>query len=66
MTATIEGETVTAFITDALRAALTRYEEAPLREPYQVTPFQGGGLQLGVDLDDNAALLDLMDADARA
>lgn len=64
VTAATQGQTVTDFIADALRAALGRKEEAPSRMPYRVTPFQGGGLRSGVDLDDNAALLDLMDADA--
>lgn len=65
VTAATKGETVTAFIEGALRAALARREQAPPPRPYRVTPFQGNGLQPGIDLDDNAALLDLMDADAR-
>lgn len=65
VTATTMNKTVTAFIADALRAALARHEQAPLRLPYRVTPFQGNGLQPGVDLDDNAALLDVMETDAR-
>lgn len=64
-TAAIEGTTVTSFIDDALRQALARREQAPSGTPYQVTPFHGNGLQPGVDLDDNAALLALMDGDAR-
>jgi hypothetical protein len=66
LTAASEGATVTSFIEDALRAALTRREQAPPTEPYQVQPFGGHGPQPGVDLDDNAALIDLMDADAGA
>jgi plasmid stability protein len=63
--AATDGETVTSFIEEALRAALARHDQAPSSAAYRVKPFQGNRLQPGVDLDDNAALLDLMDADAR-
>lgn len=66
MTAVSKDETVTSFIQEALRPALTRHVQAPSRTPYRIGPLQGNGLQPGVDLDDNAALLDLMDDDARA
>lgn len=65
VTATSEGRTVTSFIEEALRAALDRQDDSAVPSPYHVQPFDGHGLQPGVDLDDNAALLDLMDADAR-
>ena len=64
-TAATEGTTVTTFINDALLAALPRREEPRPGKPYQVTPFHGNGLRPGVDLDDNAAVLALMDGDAR-
>ena len=56
--------TVTSFVEEALRAALTRRDDAarqPPREPYRVTPTGSGGLQPGVDLTDTAALLDVME-----
>lgn len=59
------GETLTSFIENALRAALARQHESPPSEPYRVEPFRGDGVQPGVDLDDNAALLEVMDAGAR-
>lgn len=62
--AVTKNETVTAFITNALQDALAPHQ-ATTHEPYRVKPFRGAGLQPGVDLDDNAALLDLMDADDR-
>ncbi len=65
VTAATQGETVTAFIAEALRAALAQRERAPHTAPYRVSPFRGAGLLPGIDLDDNAALLDVMDADAR-
>jgi len=47
------GRTLTAVIEDALREVLARRKQ---------TPRHGsGGLRPGVDLDDNAALRDLMD-----
>ncbi|HZJ04231.1 MAG TPA: YlcI/YnfO family protein [Nocardioidaceae bacterium] len=61
-----EGETVTSFLEEALRAALARREQAPADTRYRVTAFPGDGVRPGVDLDDSSALLDLMDGDARA
>lgn len=64
--AAAEGGTVTAFIEEALRHALSRREPSPAPVPYRVAPFSGDGVQRGVDLDDNAALVDVMDVDARS
>lgn len=64
-TVSARGLTVTAFLEEALRRALVEPEGAS-GEPYRVRPFRGHGLQPGVDLDDSAALSDLMDDDARA
>ena len=60
------GTTLTALIEDAVRRALAPAgPSARTREP--LPTFRGDGLQPGVDLDDTAALLDVMDArDARA
>ncbi|MDQ2723177.1 MAG: hypothetical protein M3Y19_07755 [Actinomycetota bacterium] len=49
----------------ALRAALAQRERAPHPAPYRVRPFRGAGLLPVIDLDDNAALLDVMDANSR-
>ena len=54
------GTTLTAVIEDALRRALApdpRSRTAPAAPP----TFRGDGLQPGVDLDDTASLLDVMD-----
>jgi hypothetical protein len=59
-----ERRTLTAVIDDALRQFLAR-RSAPRskRERVELIILPGqGGLQPGVDLDDTAALLDLMDA----
>jgi hypothetical protein len=56
------GRTLTAVISDALREALAKSTEAPRRRPYKLPTFGGDGLRPGVDLDDSAALLDLMEA----
>ncbi len=58
--ATSRDTTLNAVIEDALRAALLR------RDPRQggappIPSHTGGRLQAGIDLDDTAALLDLMD-----
>jgi hypothetical protein len=51
-----------AVIEDALREALSRRPRASRGVPVRLPTFQGGGLQPGVDLDDTAALLDVMEA----
>lgn len=59
------GTTLTAVIEDALRRALAPGAVAPV-EDVEIPTFRGNGLQPGVDLDDTASLLDLMDGlDAR-
>lgn len=63
--AATEGVTLTSFIEDALRDAFARHQQSAAVEPYRVKPFEGNGLQPGVDLDDNAALLGLMESDDR-
>jgi len=51
-----------AVIEDALREMLARREQRA-RTAVRLTTFRGNGLRPGVDLDDSAALYDLMDAD---
>ena len=59
------GITLTAVIEDALRRALSP-DVARTRTPFSLPTFRGDGLQPGVDLDDTASLLDVMDEpDAR-
>jgi hypothetical protein len=53
------GRTLTAFIADAVRESLARRDGQEL-PPVRLTTFRGSGLQPGVDLDDSAALQDLM------
>jgi hypothetical protein len=54
------GTTLTALIESALRRALAP-APAQTRSPLSLPTFRGDGLQPGVDLDDTASLLDLMD-----
>jgi hypothetical protein len=56
------GQTMTAVIEDALRQMLARQKQLAERPPVYLTTVHGKGLQPGVDLDDSAALLDLMEA----
>jgi hypothetical protein len=53
--------TLTAVIEDALREMLARQQRTEKRGPVRLTTVRGGGLQPGVDLDDSAALLSLME-----
>lgn len=57
------GKTLTALIEDALRESLRRQHDSPKRQPVKLVTFGGQGLLPGVDLDDSAALLDLMEAE---
>ena len=55
------GRSLNEFIEDAVRAAV-RTDGTPPPAPPPLPVFRGGrGLRAGVDLDSNAALLDLMD-----
>jgi hypothetical protein len=55
------GKTLTSVIEDALREMLARQRKTEERTPVRLTTVSGGGLQPGVDLDDSAALLSLME-----
>lgn len=60
------GTTLTGMIEAALRERLAR-RESPAAMPVELTTFGGSGLRSGVDLDDSAALLELMErSDAAA
>lgn len=53
--------TMTEVIEEALREALARRERAPEARKVRLPTFAGGGLRPGVDLDDSAALLEVME-----
>jgi hypothetical protein len=59
------GRTLTAVIEavieDALREALARRHKSSERSCFRLRTFKGTGLQPGIDLDDSAALWDLVD-----
>jgi len=57
-----EGRTLAQVMEDALREALVRRSAPVEAKTVRVPTFGRGGLQPGVDLDDSATLLDLMDA----
>ena len=58
------GRTLTAVIEDALRETLARSRRTA-RQCVDLPTFAGSGLQPGVDLDDSAALLGLMESHSR-
>ena len=55
------GRTLSAVIEDALREILARQREAARRPPVRLPTVSGKGLLPGVDLDNSAALMDLID-----
>ncbi len=54
------GTTLTGLIEDALRETLARRDESD-DEPFATIAYRGRGLMPGVDLDDGAALRELLD-----
>ncbi len=56
------GRTLTAVIHDALRESLSRRNHRE-RPSIDLPIFRGAGVMPGVDLNDSAALLDLMEED---
>ena len=59
--AALTGRTLAAVIEDALREALARRRQSTGRQRIRLTTVAGGALLPGVDLDDSASLLDLME-----
>jgi hypothetical protein len=59
------GRSLTAIVEDALRESLHR-RPLSARRAVELPMFGEGGVQPGVDLDDSAALFDLMDDDTTA
>jgi hypothetical protein len=55
------GRTFTQVIEDALRMSLAQRREKKRIKPVKLHTCAGNGLQPGVDLNNNAALADLMD-----
>jgi len=61
------GKNLTTVIEDALRQSLANQRQPGERQPVRLIPVPGKGLQPGVDLDDTAALLAIMEeSDAAA
>ena len=60
--AAASGTTLTALLEQALRESLARRDAKATARPLRLKTFKGNGLRAGVDLDDSAALLDLMDS----
>ena len=56
-----ENRTLTSVIEDALRTTLAQREKQTRKARIVLPTFKGRGLRPGVDLDDSAALLDLME-----
>lgn len=55
------GTTLTAIIEDTLREALSRRKPPRRRRRFRLPTFGHGGTRPNVDLDNSAALLDLME-----
>lgn len=56
------GETLTSLIERGLRLVLARPEKRPARRPVEIPVCrEGGGTLAGVDIDDSAALLDIVE-----
>jgi predicted transcriptional regulator len=60
--AAASGRSLTALLEDALRESLARRNAPVKAAPVRLKTVKGGGVRRGVDLDDSAALLDLMES----
>jgi hypothetical protein len=56
------GRTLTSVLADALRETLARRRLAGKRKPVRLRTVKGSGVRPGVDLDDSASLLELMES----
>ena len=56
------GQTLTAVLTDALRETLARRRASRKRQRIRLHTVKGSGVRPGVDLDDSAALLEVMES----
>ena len=56
------GRTLTSVLEDALRQALAKRRERPRTNPVRLRTVTGSGVRPGVDLDDSASLLELMES----
>ena len=56
------GKTLTTVFEEALRESLSRRSATGKPKPVRLKTFNGGGVRPGVDLDDSASLLDLMNS----
>lgn len=61
--AAANGRTLTAVIEDALRESLSRRKTQRAGLKVEIPTFRGKGLHPGVNLDDSAALLELMEGE---
>ena len=57
-----QGRTLTSLLEEALRESLSRRAAQGSARPVRLKTVKGGGLRPGVDLDDSASLLELMDS----
>lgn len=55
------GTTMTALLENALREAVSRAGRRSVRTRVKLPTFRGKGVLPGVDLDDSASLLDIME-----
>jgi hypothetical protein len=56
------GKTLTAVIEEALQESFSRRAEPRQRKKIVIPTFRGQGLQPGVNLDDSAAVLEMMES----
>lgn len=56
------GRTLTAVLEDALRESLARRSLRKKRTTVRLKTVRGNGVRAGVDLDDTAALMDVMES----
>ena len=63
MMAAASGKTFTKIVEDSLRETLARRKSGGTRRAIKLHTFKGSGTRPGVDINDSASLLDLMEED---
>ncbi len=61
--AAASGKTFTEVVEDSLRETLARRKAIPTRKPTKLHTFRGTGTRPGVDINDSAGLLEIMEED---
>lgn len=55
--------TLSSLVETAIKEMLSKRQQRPIKSPAKLVTYKGHGLKHGVDLDDSAAMVDLMEGE---